>query len=257
MKKKILVSFSIIASLVIAGFILQSSFPKSKPVYRTNEKNSIEELQALQKLGFKQSRNLRLGESFDARVHPDLVKFYQEKYNVLYFSNEGIQQYCSEHNLVLGASKDFIGSIPSGNIKEMNTAIERVTPKNDYSLYYITHHLEPGIPIVYISESNIRSDCKTLLRDDGYGSIGAVAWIGSCAISDIYSPKYGANLILHKDVHKGVIDHSLPIMVAAPQEEFDLKNKEIIDGIIRDKKIDPMVLAVVPDGYVLLTRWYE
>ena len=252
MKKIIL---SIISVLVIGGAIfygttlLQSSHPA---VHSTKIENTTTQLHALNDLGFKNCDNFNLGDQYDLAMNPDKVKFYQEKYGLHYLSEEGLAIRLKELELVKGDPSTFIAKIPSGAIDEMSKNLAAITIPDEKTVYYFTGaDCVACEPWGWVSASEIKPEVRAeLIQNPGAGT-----WLGYALYNDRYSKNFEKALMLYASPTYSILKHITKIMVCAPKEDFNMDGNTIIDNTVVKKPVDPMVIAVMLDGYVVVAHW--
>lgn len=237
--------------IIFGSTLLQSS--KGKP--RLKEKVPAEQLKMLDEMGFKNCENLNIEDGYDFAVNPDRIKFYHEKYGLRYFSETGLSKMMKEFDIVKGMPVDYTGRIPTENIKEMREKVLLLTSPAITSVYYYGQPNDEKSIMGYVPASEIRPEAKTALDVNSKSFSGYWLWLGTSVFKDIYS---GQNdmLALYKATKPGDIAPKPPvIMIVAPKEDFNMSGNVVENNTVMKKKADPMVIALVDDGYLVLTQW--
>jgi hypothetical protein len=254
MQRSTKITWSVIggfAVLTILGIFLMSSVPAKR--HGPETANNSDQLKLIESLGFTHAKNLDLVEDYDARLNPVLT----EKYKALgfrYMSDKGLKKYNDAFNYILGAPHKFTSEIPAANIDEMNSKIKKLSEIGSHA-YYVNRRLEEGDPLFWVDEADISEAAITELNSN---SCCKVVW-AERNLNNHNGKKYPesaeANLIIHKST---ATSGSVPItvMVAAPEKDFNTEGEIIINGIL-SKPVDPIILAKVSDGWVILTQWYN
>lgn len=249
-------------SIILMAFWIIVFFTFSKPSIpprHPNEKTQSN-LKDLETLGFTRVKNLDLGDDYDIMVNMDKVKYYREKYGLRYLSETGLRKLLEEFDFVSGNPNDFVGVIPENSIEELKANLNKINGIKESANFYFNgsnNIIEPIIDIV--EETNITPAGKALAIHNYNNPFPDPAWLGNCVYNDHYNndPKYPRiPLILHYNPTPIINSSEVSLHVIAPQGLFDLKNKDIIDRIIKEAKVkDPMIIVKVQDGYVILSQW--
>ena len=193
---------------------------------KIEEVSDVDELEMLGKLGFRNLKNLRVvdnakSEKRYSEWNIETVLYYKEHYpNNKYITEDYIKLICEKYNLVWGEVSDYVGDIPKKNRQE-------------------------------ILNFKIRDEDRLVKRTFYYSMGGnSVDW-----------EKYDKNN--HVEYYRSSFNSRssydtkpLHLTICADKELFNISNnKEIVNNRIVDKKLDPVVLAKVVDGYLVISKW--
>ena len=188
--------------------------------------SDVDELEMLGKLGFRNINELRVvGDAMQEKRHSESniknVLYYKEHYpNNKYITEDYVELICKKYNLVWGEVSDYVGDIPKKNRQE-------------------------------ILNFKIRDEDRLVKRTFYYSMGGnSVDW-----------EKYDKNN--HVEYYRSSFNSRssydtkpLHLTICADKELFNISNnKEIVNNRIVDKKLDPVVLAKVVDGYLVISKW--
>ena len=142
---------------------------------------------------------------------------YKNEYDLNFIGQQELALLCKENGLILGETEYYIGEIPEDQIKVMSDNIEKLKKAPFYK--DIAYYLPDGRVFTKEQYQEMESG-----KDKDW--VSQFERIGT------------------------------KIMIAAPRELFDKQGMIIVDGYKLEKGVDPIVVAVVPEGgYIELARW--
>lgn len=209
----------------------------------TNKQDLIEKSKRLQALGFTRTKEVIEGEKELRRIaalekenneKKDLIEainYFSQKYPIYKFITEkSVRKICEKYGLVYGGIKDYIGTVPYENLKQMENF--KVSELDE--CYTIKEH-----------RSYWSDDVKYFNKQDFEKKKNSY-W------EDYYSRRM--NSMSFKTFDK------CPLEIAAPQTDFDMNGKQVEKSKITKAPVpDPIVLQPVifknKKHYLVVTAW--
>lgn len=221
----------------------------------------IDKAKRLSFLGFSQAKTVEestqiLKQAVMSKEVSELVKYYQFNYpNNKFITEEQVKAICFKYNLVCGDVKRFRGFVPEKNLQEIEKFKLKQQDEFDTSkhIFFIADKNSNSGKEIW-KRTNIKiEDIKDSSnwfnkRENGYHYT-------SCFLkNDIYN---GAKIVSSRQFPELLNDH-IGLKICAPVKDMDLEGIEIKEGYKMFTKIhipDPVVLMVVPSGFLIVTAW--
>lgn len=157
------------------------------------------------------------------------IDYFSFKYpNYKFITEESVKTICAKYNLVYGAITDYLGTVPTKNIEEMEKF--KISPEDSC---YMREKWFNGRQ----SEKRHYIDMSEYQRE----------------VTNLKNSKYG-----HYQITENVKE--CPLEIAAPIKDFNMEDKEVKDHKIFKLEIpDPVVLKPVyferQKYYLIVTAW--
>jgi hypothetical protein len=210
----------------------------------TDKQALIDKCLQLQSLGFSNTKEVKEAEIEIKRL-TDLkaenekkesliqaINHFQFKYpHYKFITEESVKKICAKYNLVYGDVKNYIGTVPDKNLKQI--ADFKIKKEDScFALCYFNFNYEKRI-MRHVSHS------EASLRSQKYGEAGYI----------------NVPVLEYRD-----FTEECPLEIAAPVKDFNMNDMEVKDFKISKIEIpDPVVLKPVFFGgqkhYLIVTAW--
>ncbi len=192
---------------------------KANEILNQETTKEIESGKKLQELCFTNTPQAVLANTIknnneEYKKNMKLILYYNKLIPEYKFINHNqIIAICKKYNLIFGKSDEYKGYIPEKNINDIENYFNNKNIPSYYYYYYNSHASSP------------------------YG----------CSAEEYKNNNENDKSL--RNYHKS----KSPLFIVAPEKDFNLKNKKIINNQI--VPLDPIVLAKVFGGYIIVTAW--
>jgi hypothetical protein len=192
----------------------------------------MERAKRLDELGFKETPEacrLRdiIWKQKQAKSKADIIQYYKQTYPQYKFITESeVSRICKKYNLVHGSIDRYKGNVPDKNIKEIE----------DFK----------------ILDKDLYKQSKQFFGDFGAGNIELLLEESEPLEISSYKNYISANRsnYYYKNLNKSDL-----LSICAPVEDMIINSNEKIENNKIISIPDPVVLHVVPNGYLIVSKW--
>jgi hypothetical protein len=226
---------------------------KESPVKEVYTKDQIE---YLKKMGMSGSWTVKENHEL---IDKALAEKYEKKFiGCRFISNEFLQKFMEEHNLVMGELSTYMGDIPAKNIDDLQLNLNHAKSV-DSSLqdYYFIRQSRldggNGSFLQRITENEIPS----YNLDKISGAPGGSGQPKQKLYNEVLTPEQYGVYRKKYNVKNIIVDHNIGavLRIIAPKELFNLDGKQVVDRMIIEIKKDPAIMFQVNGGWMSLTAW--
>lgn len=230
---------------------------ESKAILKQLEEKQVSKAQNLSKLGFTGTPEFKslsplLDNVKQAKEDADLVLSYQRKYPAYKFiSTEDVKKINKKYGLSIGEISQYKGFVPEKNLKEIDLFLQ--TAKLPLKRFKLTQmNLFQWINIIPLSKWKFKSEMRkinniVLAESDWQATkiIDRLCEKISLEGGEGYHSGYISN-------HGAKFEQLPSLVISAPKKDF---TGSLINKITFKYVPDPIVLAQVPNGYLIVTAW--
>lgn len=225
------ISLVALALIITSYFVLQSSLPKEKATTPSENVYTPGELTGMLSLGFTNSKPVYEVADYDAVFNSSKVKYYKDTYGLVYFSEQGLQNICNKHNLIMGQPSLYIGNIPKDAAHSMTINAAKILGED------IKHDEQEKAKAV--------ARLRELKKQKVSGDEHYISNITFTSSSFSRSSNEGGMWV--------ALSPPSNVLIIAPKDHFNMDNTVEVNRKLEYR--DPIVVRKVHDGYVQLARW--
>ena len=242
---------------------------EAKQIIATANEDKLESLQKLADIGFPLAKEVGqskkdLFELVLAKEKAKWISYYATYYPQKYILRDDMQAICEKYKLLIGSSKDYIGSIPENKQKEILNFKLR---KEDY-LYYVgflrvtsqTSQRGKGVIewIEITKDEYKKKECSedTMKRTDELLNKSMIGRVSMSPIPDEIMDQNPLTSFSRISKRCFVCNNEYFNIVATP-DMFNMQGK-VVEGVDIKQKVewpDPIVLKAVKYGYLIVSVW--
>ena len=229
-----------------------------KEVLKETSETDIENASKLKSLGFYRADNVKkydkiITSAKDAREAKAYVEDYGVRYTEKFITENMVGIICKKYGLVLGETRDFIGEIPSKNTKEIIEFSKRFIAKDrriSYNTGFMASSAAMWAPSVPNRGMRGIIEYDPPMRDDFESSTERQRRMLRQQEEAVMKQRI-ANEQAREDRQADPT-----FMVVGTLDQFDMTGNKVDSSyrIVSDNP-DPVVLAQVPGGYLIVTKW--
>lgn len=209
----------------------------------TDKQAVIDKAKRLTDLGFSSTKEaieakeetIRLGklelENNNKKELIEAINYFSFKYpHMKFITEDSVKKICAKYNLIYGPVTLYTGKVPEKNLKEMEGNGAKIEDK-----YFLSRTIASFHGVISMKPATYKE------------------------YEEYRNPPKGHYHRFHSDYHDDVI--MLPLEIAAPAKDFDLKRMEVKDFKINPlvEILDPVVLEPVQykrsKYYLIRTAW--
>ena len=236
-----------------------------KEILKDTNESEVENANKLKQLGFRQSGNVKkydklIQSTKEAEEAKAYIEDYATRYTEKFITEKMVELICTKYGLVLGDVSSFIGEIPVKNAKEIIKFSEKFRAKDlrtDYrstwgmasSAFTVIPQMIRSQPVYippYIPEADwMESQSEAIQR---------MQRLQQEAQMRIRMQQMEAERERQQREEERITTPTF--MVVGELSQFDMTNKKVDSKyrIVSDNP-DPVVLAQVKGGYLIVSKW--
>ena len=226
-----------------------------KEVLKETSESEVENANSLKKLGFRKASNVKkynnlIETTKDAEIAKSYIVDYGTRYNEKFITEKMVEIICKKYGLVIGETDTFTGEIPNKNAQEIIAFAKRFKEKDRRYNHYRDSVWMASAAISVRDYMTERIPNYIPYSDSTTGQSETLARIKMEQME--MTRKYEEEKKQRQE--EKIADPTF--MVVGTLDQFDMTGMKVDSQyrIVSDNP-DPVVLAQVKGGFLIVTKW--